>query len=171
MRDTLFAACAAAVLVACAGNVPPKDLNGRSEAEVVQAMGQPTGRYPLPDNGRRLEFAKGPGGRETYMIDLDAQGRVVQSEQVLDPNHFDVVASGMKRDDLLRFIGRPGERAGVRGGGEIWSWYYVQQRLPVVAGATRHAGRRRRRGLRCHSQLQSDVIEASRSLAAERGRP
>jgi hypothetical protein len=125
MRDSVIAVCAAGVLVACAGNMPPKDLNGRSEAQVVQAMGQPTGRYPLPDNGRRLEFAKGPAGRETYMIDLDAQGRVVQSDQVLDANHFDVVSPGMKRDDLLRFIGRPCERAGVRGGGEIWSWRYA----------------------------------------------
>ncbi|HEY6353120.1 MAG TPA: hypothetical protein VIY30_01405 [Burkholderiaceae bacterium] len=121
----MIAVWTAGVLVACAGNMPPKDLNGRSEAEVVQAMGQPTGRYPLPDNGLRLEFAKGPAGRETYMIDLDAQGRVVQSEQVLDANHFDVVSPGMKRNDLLRFIGRPSERAGVRGGGEILSWRYA----------------------------------------------
>ena len=125
MRATVIAASAACLLVACASNTPPKDLTGRSEAEVVQAMGQPTGRYLLVNNGRRLEYAKGPAGRETYMVDLDAQGRVVQLDQVLDSNHFDVVNPGMKGDDLLRFIGRPSERRGVRGGGNLWSWRYA----------------------------------------------
>jgi hypothetical protein len=126
MRSAMIVASVATMLIACAGSYsPPKDLNGHSEAEVVQAMGQPTGRYTLPDNGKRLEYAKGPAGRHTYMIDLDAQGRVVQSEQVLDEHYFDVINPGMKRDDLLRFIGRPCERAGVRGGGEIWSWRYT----------------------------------------------
>src|SRR5262245_48372726 len=114
----------AALLAACAGVESQKDLKGRTEAEVLQAMGQPTGRYAMPDNVRRLEYAKGPGGRYTYMVDLDAQGRVVQVEQVLDRNHFDVVTPGMTNDVLVRFIGRPGERVGVRGGGEIWSWRY-----------------------------------------------
>ena len=125
MRATVIAASVAGLLIACAGLEPPKDLKGRTEAEVVQAMGQPTGRYTLPDNGRRLEYAKGPAGRETYMIDLDAQGRVVQSEQVLDVNHFEVINPGMKEADLLRFIGRPSERRGMRGGGEILSWRYA----------------------------------------------
>ena len=126
MRTTVIAASAAGWLIACAGGyAPSNDLMGRSEADVVQAMGQPTGRYALPDNGRRLEFAKGPAGRHTYMIDLDAQGRVVRSEQVLDARYFDVVNPGMKGDDLLRFIGRPCERSGVRGGGQIWSWRYA----------------------------------------------
>lgn len=125
MRVTVIAASAASLLIACAGLEPPKDLKGRSEAEVVQAMGQPTGRYTLPDNGTRLEYAKGPAGTDTYMVDLDAQGRVVQVDQVLDANHFDVVNPGMKSETLLRFIGRPGWREGVRGGGQIWSWRYV----------------------------------------------
>jgi hypothetical protein len=124
MRTTVIAASVAGLLIACAGMEAPKDLKGRTEAEVVQAMGQPTGRYTLPDNGRRLEYAKGPAGRETFMVDLDAQGRVVQSEQVLDPRYFDVINPGMKSDDLLRFIGRPSERRGSRAGGEIWSWRY-----------------------------------------------
>ncbi|HSW26627.1 MAG TPA: hypothetical protein VLJ62_27990 [Burkholderiaceae bacterium] len=124
MRTTVIAASVAGLLIACAGLRPPTDLKGRTEAEVVQAMGQPTGRYTLPDNGRRLEYAKGPAGRETFMVDLDAQGRVVQMEQVLDVNHFDVINPGMKEADLLRFIGRPSERSGMRGGGEILSWRY-----------------------------------------------
>src|SRR4249920_3098299 len=126
MKRRLIAILApAALLVACAGGAPPKDLTGRSEADVIQAMGQPTGRYTLPNGGTRLEYAKGPAGDVTYMVDLDAQGRVVKMDQVLDAEHFDVVSAGMKSEALLRFIGRPCARDGVRGGGQIWSWRYV----------------------------------------------
>jgi hypothetical protein len=125
MRTTLIAASALSLLAACAGYAPPKDLHaGSSEAEVVQAMGQPTGRYPLAEGGQRLEFARGPYGRHTYMIDLDAQGRVVQWDQVLDPRYFDVLGPGMKRDYILRSIGRPSERMGMYRDGQIWSWRY-----------------------------------------------
>ena len=34
-------------------------------------------------------------------------------EQVLDVNHFDVINPGQTRDDVLRRIGRPSERAGM----------------------------------------------------------
>jgi len=125
MRIMVIVASLAGLLMSCAGLGPPPDLKGRSEADVVKAMGEPTGRYTLPDNGRRLEYATGPSGRHTYMVDLDAQGRVVQMEQVLDVNHFDVVPSGMKKDDLLRFIGRPSERRGAHNDGEILSWRYA----------------------------------------------
>jgi hypothetical protein len=113
------------LLTACAGYGPPKDLRvGSSEAEVVQAMGQPTGRYKLPEGPTRLEFARGPYGRHTYMVDLDAQGRVLQWDQVLERRYFDAVTPGMTSDQLLRFIGRPSERLGMMRNGQIWSWRY-----------------------------------------------
>ena len=124
MKTPLIALWAAAGLLAACAGTPTNSLDGRSEAEVIQAMGQPTGRYTLPNNGRRLEYAKGPAGNDTYMVDLDAQGRVVQVAQVLSTNYFDVINPGMKKDDLLRFIGRPGERASLRGGDELWSWRF-----------------------------------------------
>jgi len=124
MKFTLITALATCLLVACAAYKPPPGLMGRAEADVLQAMGQPTNRYTLPNSGRRLEYAKGPSGRDTYMVDLDSQGRVVQVEQVLEPRYFDAVNPGLKSDELLRFIGRPCERVGVRGGGQIWSWRF-----------------------------------------------
>jgi len=127
MKTPLIAMLAAAGLLAACAGTPTNSLDGRSEAEVIQAMGQPTGRYALPDNGKRLEYAKGPAGSDTYMVDLDAQGRVVKVAQVLDENYFDVINPGMKRDDLLLFIGRPCERAGTGGGDELWTWRYANQ--------------------------------------------
>src|SRR5262245_24637780 len=101
MRATMIAG-AATLLAACAGPAPPKDLPvGAPEADVLKLMGQPTGRYSLANGGERMEYARGPYGRETFMIDLDAQRRVVQWDQVLDRSYFETVSPGMKADDLL----------------------------------------------------------------------
>lgn len=125
MRAWISMAMAAAALAACAGYGPGGVQVGDSEARVTQAMGAPTGRYTLPDGSQRLEFARGPAGRHTYMVDLDAQGRVVQVEQVLDPWHFAGVLPGQTRDEVLRRLGRPGQRVGMMGDGQIWSWRYA----------------------------------------------
>ncbi|HEX6719938.1 MAG TPA: hypothetical protein VF107_00120 [Burkholderiaceae bacterium] len=112
-------------LAACAGYAPGADVQaGASEAQVVQSMGQPTGRYTMPGGTQRLEFARGPYGQHTWMIDLDAQGRVARVEQVLQPRYFNLVSPGQSRDELLRTIGRPGERMGMMRNGQIWSWRY-----------------------------------------------
>jgi hypothetical protein len=58
------------------------------------------------------------------MVDLDAQGLVLQWDQVLDRRYFDAVTPGMNSDQLLRFIGRPSERMGMMRNGQIWSWRY-----------------------------------------------
>jgi hypothetical protein len=113
-------------LTACAGYGPGADVRaGSSEAEVVQTMGPPTGRYTLLNGTQRLEFARGPFGRHTWMVDLDAQGRVANVEQVLDAQHFARVMPGQTRDDVLRTLGRPGERVGMYRNGQIWSWRYA----------------------------------------------
>ena len=113
------------VLAACAGYGPGADVQpGSTEAQVVQSMGQPTGRYALSSGTQRLEFARGPYGHHTWMIDFDAQGRVARVDQVLSPRHFALVLPGQSRDQVLQTIGRPGERMGMMRNGQIWSWRY-----------------------------------------------
>jgi hypothetical protein len=125
MRTTMIVASLAGLLVACAGYGPPKDIRvGTTEAEVVQTMGPPTGRYPLPEGQTRLEFARGPAGRDTYMIDVDAQGRVLKWDQVLNRRYFEAVVPGMTSAQLLAFIGRPSQVDGMMRNGQIWSWRY-----------------------------------------------
>lgn len=116
-----------AMVLAMAGcGLPQPQLlrNGQTEAEVVATMGTPTGRYPLAGGAQRLEFARGPAGRVTWMVDLDAAGRVTQAEQVLDADHFARVQDGMPQDDLLRLLGRPAARQGEYMRRETWSWRY-----------------------------------------------
>jgi hypothetical protein len=113
------------VLTACADLQAPQA--GQSEAQLLQQYGAPTNRYPMPDGSTRFEYATGPFGRMTWMVDL-RDGRVTQARQVLNEANFaefQQKAPGMSRDDLLRTFGRPGERKGVGWqGGELWSWRY-----------------------------------------------
>jgi hypothetical protein len=128
-RRTLLALIAAALLAGCA-NYRPQDLRaGMTEAEAVQTLGlRNTGRYPGPNGQTRVEFATGPFGRVTWMIDLDASGRVVEWDQVLDEHHFTWVQTnfqGRDREWLLYHMGRPGEvRGGGWQGGQVWSYRY-----------------------------------------------
>ena len=119
------AAMLAALLGACAGYAPGGVGPGQSEADVARSMGAATGRYALPGGATRLEYARGPYGRHTYMIDLDAAGRVARVDQVLNEANFLRVNPGMTQSDLLLLLGRPGEVFGVRlENAQVWSWRY-----------------------------------------------
>ena len=105
----LAALSTAALLAGCAfapyspDGVPP----GASRAEVERIMGPPTGVYTMPDGHVRLEYNHMPFGKQTFMIDLDAGGRVAHWENVLDENHFAAIQPGMTMDDVRRLIGPP----------------------------------------------------------------
>jgi hypothetical protein len=117
-----------AALAGCAAFAPPDVRTGQTEAEVRAVFGLPTARYAMPGASTRLEFATGPYGRTTWMVDLGPAGRVTGARQVLNEASFadfQARAPGMTRDELLRTLGRPGERRhGGYAGGEVWSWRY-----------------------------------------------
>ena len=112
----------AALLAACA--ITPPVQPGQTEAEVRAAFGTPTGSYALSGGGQRLEYSRQPFGRVTYMVDMDPTGHVVSVDQVMQQRYFAQVTDGMPRDDLLRLLGRPAERAGEWQNRETWSWRY-----------------------------------------------
>ena len=122
--QALLPGTAALLLVACAGPQAQQVRAGQSEAQVLSAMGPSTGRYPLAGGAQRLEFARGPAGRTTWMVDLDAGGQVLQIEQVLDQPHFVQVQDGMSREALLRLLGRPAAKQREYQDRETWSWRY-----------------------------------------------
>lgn len=125
-RTALIAAGAAlAALAGCTGYSPQGLQAGRGEAQVRQHMGEPTGRHALPGGATRLEYARGPMGRHTYMIDLDAQGRLLQWEQVLDAWNFAQLSPGLPKAEVLRRVGRPAQTMRVHSGNEVWSWRHA----------------------------------------------
>jgi len=93
--------------IGCAGYSPKGLQPGQPEADVVAQMGRPTGRYKLPDGGTRLEFARGPAGRETYMVDFDAAGKMTDWEQVMDLWYLTRISPGLSVDDVLMRVGHP----------------------------------------------------------------
>ena len=111
-------------LAGCATPQPTRVQAGQTEPEVLAAMGPPTGRYPLADGAQRLEFAQGPMGVRTWMVDLDAAGKVSKIRQVMDSFYFDQVQDGMSRDALLLLLGRPASRQREWQNRETWSWRY-----------------------------------------------
>ena len=111
-------------LSGCAVLQPRLAQPGQSEAEMLATMGQPSGRYVMDGGQQRVEYAKGPQGRVTWLVDLDRAGRVAAVQQVLTPANFALVHDGMPRDALLRLLGRPGHRAGEYMNRETWSWRF-----------------------------------------------
>ena len=115
---------AAALTAGCAlapyspDGVPP----GASRAEVERLMGPPTGVYTMPDGHVRLEYNHMPFGKHTFMIDLDAGGRVAHWENVLDERHFDAIRPGQTMAEVLRQVGPPSS-----------TWHYA---LPRPGGIT-----------------------------------
>ena len=98
----------AAGLGACGSLRPAGTLPaGTSIAEARQSLVGPSGEYALPGGGTRLEFRQGSFGRETYMLDFDASGRLVANRQVLTPQTFATIQPGMTQNDVLARIGRP----------------------------------------------------------------
>lgn len=126
-RMTL-AALMVALLAGCTAFGPPPLVSGQSEADVARLMGPPTGRYTMPAGGTRLEYATGPAGRQTWMVDLDSAARVTGWHQALEEprlHAFQQRAPGLTRDEVLRTLGRPGEtRVAGWQGGLLWSYRY-----------------------------------------------
>ena len=116
---------AATLLAACAATQAPPP--GSSRADVLRTWGTPTAHHAMPDGSDRMEYASGPYGRTTWMVDIDAKGRVTQARQVLGEAEFEAVMAtpGLRRAGVLRRLGAPGESRPLGWlGGEIWSWRY-----------------------------------------------
>lgn len=127
MRPTaLVCLCVAVIVTACGSVSLGVPYRGRSEADLITVKGPPTGRYALPDGQQRLEFARGPQSRQTFMADVDSHGHVIEFEQVLDVRRFALVTPGATRDGVLRTIGQPSDRAPLRDG-EVWAWRYANR--------------------------------------------
>lgn len=113
------------LLAACSGYAPGSITAGASQQQVRQRMGEPTGRYPLPGGGTRLEYARGPMGLHTYMVDVDPNGLVTGWQQVLTERSFDAITPGLPVAELLQRLGRPAQKRG--GGwqpGQVWSYRF-----------------------------------------------
>ena len=109
----VLSTAAAFLITACAFFAPASLPLGTSIEDVRRSAPNPTGSYALPGGGRRLEFAQGSFGRQTYMLDFDSTGKLVATQQVLTRANFDQIVPGMSGDDVLMRLGRPANVFGV----------------------------------------------------------
>ena len=102
--STTFLAAACVLLAGCAvERVAP----GISRADVLATYGQPTREVAIA-NGSRLQYSRLPSGQTAVMVDLDAQGRVVSTRQVLQRAEFERIVLGQwSRADVEREFGPP----------------------------------------------------------------
>lgn len=113
-----------ALLSACSGYGPPKDLTGLRADQVVATMGPPDVQRVV-EGGTRLEYPRGPAGLHTWFVYLDATGRATRAEQVLTEANFTRINPGMSQDEVLWLLGRPGVVYRLaRSRGSVWSYRY-----------------------------------------------
>lgn len=125
MRTGAVVLGVAAGLAGCAGYDPGPLMPGAPVASITERMGPPTGEYLLPDGGRRLEYARGPYGKHTYMLDLTPQGRLAGWQQVLTEARFNALRVGTPGEQVRFEFGRPAhtQRIG-RQHLTVWSYRY-----------------------------------------------
>ncbi len=107
VRSPLLAAwVAAGVLAGCAS--PASIPTGASETELVSKLGRPDSEFVLPDGGKRLEYNRGEWMQRSWMVDLDAGGKVVRIDQVRDEAHFARLKAGADdKTSVRRSLGTP----------------------------------------------------------------
>ena len=105
---------------------PTRLAPGTSADEVQRLLGAPTGRYALAGGAQRLEYARGPFGKQTWMLDVDAEGRLTSTTQVLTEKQFNAIRAGATADEVLRTIGRPSNvgYVGWHKTQTVWSYRY-----------------------------------------------
>jgi hypothetical protein len=89
-------------LTACA--TPTALAPGTPEAEVLRRFGRPAEVYalPAPAQARRLAYPIGLHYQQTWMVDIDAQGRVLRVEEAINAAHFAKVRIGQDDTSVIR---------------------------------------------------------------------
>ena len=162
-KITLAAMCAALLLTACDNqqaadamnklksffnSVKPDNLllknltpGVTTEAQIRDQMGEPETERTFTDGSKRLEYPRGPAGTNTYMVDLDPNGRFVAVTQVLTAENIAKVRPGMSQDEVRRLLGKPTTIAEYPLKKErVWSWHWLEDGVNQDAMFNAHFG-------------------------------
>jgi len=113
MRTLLKCLCLlTGVLAGCTSFAPSGGLIGQDRTAVIADMGPPSRERQLP-SGSRLEYPRGPFGKSTYFVFLDASGKVIGWENVLKTENFDKITAGMTGSEVEFLIGESKSSFGV----------------------------------------------------------
>lgn len=95
------------LLAACGGYDGSNLIKGQATLpEVVASMGEPAMRWKDADGRQQLAYPRGPAGTETFMVFLDASGRLERIRPVLNEAHFARIEAGKSdKESILRLLG------------------------------------------------------------------
>jgi len=125
MNKTISSMTLTGALLALGACATPGSLPAGSGIDVARSgIQSPTGQYSLPNGGTRLEFARGAFGKETWMLDYDAKGTLVSSQQVLTEANFANITPGMTADEVRMRLGRPAHVFGAGWQDHLQIWNY-----------------------------------------------
>ncbi|MGF6778182.1 hypothetical protein [Paraburkholderia sp. GAS334] len=98
-----------------------------TEDQIRSQMGKPETERTFTDGSKRFEYPRGPTGLNTYMVDIDRDGRLSAITQVLTAGNFAKIRPGMSEDEVRRLLGKPGEIARYPLKPEtVWSWKWLE---------------------------------------------
>ncbi len=115
-----------------------------TEADVRAKFGQPENIWDAPGGGRVFEYNRQPAGQKNYMITIGTDGKMSALRQVLTPENFARVQTGMAMEDLRKLLGKPAKVAPYPLKNETeWEWRWLQPpNSPMVFTAVLNSDQR-----------------------------
>ncbi len=95
-------------------------------AEVQAKWGQPEAVWDGPNGEQILEYNRQPAGRRNWQVVLDADGKLLRTEQVLNPRNFAQVQPGMPMEAVRKLLGQPAKQIPYDLQNEVhWQYKYL----------------------------------------------
>ena len=98
--------------------------------DVLRVMGQPGMRWQDGDGSQQLSYPRGPMGVHTFMVRIGADGKLRSIGNVLEPQTFARIRSGMTQSQVLRLLGpsQPAWSVYFKARDElVWEWRYCDE--------------------------------------------
>lgn len=120
-----WALSGALLLQSCVTYAPDVSMVGRSREEIIALMGPPDPPAASPAEPNRLDFPRGPMGKQTFFVYFDEQGKATHFVQVLTEERFSQIRPEMSVEEVVRLIGVSRSTFGLaRERGFVWSYRY-----------------------------------------------
>lgn len=128
------------LITGCTSFAPSQSMLGQSREAVIAEMGVPHSEVPEAQ-GKRLVYPRGPWGKSTFFVHLNAEGRVTRWEDVLTVNNFYRITPGMRAEQVEDLIGPSLDHSRVSKGNEtIWNYPFHNSICQIFQVALTPAG-------------------------------
>ena len=121
----------ALLLTACAGYSGKGLIVGQSEtSDIINSMGEPEMQWRDHDGSRLFSYPRGPMGVHTYMVQISKDGKLQRIENVMSPESFNRIETGMSKEQVLRILGpsQPSWTTYFKARDElVWEWLYCDE--------------------------------------------